>query len=75
VPWPSPTWTYTSGLNYCFGLADGLARRAILALSRLWQSFYGRPEEVALFRERVTKEAVRGWGTSMGWGIATTGAA
>lgn len=49
---------YVPGLNFVFGLADPGAARAIIALPRLRQSFYGLSEDDALFRERVLKEAV-----------------
>jgi len=59
---------YVPDLNFVFGLADRAAARAIIALPRLRQSFYGLPENVLLFRERVTKEAVHELGHTCGLG-------
>lgn len=59
---------YVPDLNFVFGLADRAAGRAIIALPRLRQSFYGLPENAALFRERVVKEAVHELGHTIGLG-------
>jgi len=59
---------YVPGLNFVFGLADPGAARAIIALPRLRQGFYGLPEDEALFRERVLKEAVHELGHVYGLG-------
>jgi len=59
---------YVPDLNFVFGLADRAAGRAIIALPRLRQSFYGLPENVILFRERVVKEAVHELGHTGGLG-------
>jgi archaemetzincin len=61
---------YAPGLNFIFGQAkasfDG--RDAFIALPRLRPSFYGQPEDDALFRERVLKEAVHELGHTYGLG-------
>ena len=43
-------------------------RRAIIALPRLRQGLYGLPEDMALFCERVVKEAVHELGHTFGLG-------
>lgn len=55
-------------LNFVFGLADRATARAIIALPRLRQSFYGLPDDIALFRERAIKEAVHELGHTFGLG-------
>lgn len=57
---------YAPGLNFIFGQAAG--PYAFIALPRLRQSFYGLPEDEALFRERVLKEAVHELGHTYGLG-------
>lgn len=59
---------YAPGLNFIFGQAAAEGREAIVALPRLRPSFYGLPEEPALFRERVLKEVVHELGHT--WGLA-----
>jgi archaemetzincin len=59
---------YVPDLNFVFGLADRAGARAIIALPRLRQSFYGWPENVPLFRERAIKEAVHELGHTFGLG-------
>jgi len=59
---------YVTGLNFIFGLADRAGGRAIVALPRLRSSFYRLPEDEALFRERVMKEAVHELGHVLGLG-------
>lgn len=49
---------FVRGLNFVFGLADPAAGRAVIALARLRESFYGRAENPAAFRSRLLKEAV-----------------
>ncbi|MCL4466929.1 MAG: archaemetzincin family Zn-dependent metalloprotease [Chloroflexi bacterium] len=49
---------YVPSLNFVFGLADLPARRALVALPRLRESFYGRPDDEARFRLRVIKEGL-----------------
>jgi len=57
---------YVPDLNFVFGLADPGHMRAIIALPRLRQSFYGLSEDVDLFRTRVIKEAVHELGHVFG---------
>ena len=49
---------YVERLNFVFGEAELGGRFAIISLARLRQSFYGLPENKALFLERAAKEAV-----------------
>jgi len=49
---------YAPGLNFIFGQASIHGRDCFIALPRLRQSFYGLPEDEALFRQRMLKEAV-----------------
>ncbi|OQB26030.1 MAG: Peptidase family M54 [Chloroflexi bacterium ADurb.Bin180] len=49
---------YTPGLNFVFGQAARGGMMAFVALPRLRQSFYGLPEDPALFQERVLKEVI-----------------
>ncbi len=57
---------YISDLNFVFGLADQEKRRAIIALPRLRQAYYGLPNDVELFRQRVLKEATHELGHVFG---------
>lgn len=57
---------YVPQLNFVFGLADPLRRRALIALSRLRQEFYGLPEDQGLFLQRAVKEAVHELGHTCG---------
>jgi archaemetzincin len=59
---------YVPVLNFIFGLADPERRAAFIALPRLRQSFYGRPEDQPLFRRRALTEAVHELGHT--WGLA-----
>lgn len=59
---------YAPGLNFIFGQASLDGRGASIALPRLRPSFYGLPENDALFRERVLKEAVHELGHTYGLG-------
>ncbi len=59
---------YTPGLNFIFGLATMCGRTAFVAVPRLRQSFYGLPEDRALFYERVLKEVVHELGHT--WGLS-----
>ncbi len=49
-----------------FGLADQASRRAIIALPRLRQTYYGLSEDTKLFQQRVLKEAVHELGHVFG---------
>ena len=57
---------YTPGLNFVFGQASMGGREALIALPRLQQSFYGLPDDEALFHERAIKEAVHELGHTYG---------
>lgn len=59
---------YVPSLNFVFGLADPYRKRALIALPRLRQSFYGMPEDYTLFLERALKEAVHELGHTYGLG-------
>jgi archaemetzincin len=55
---------YVPRLNYVFGTAGGSG--AVISLTRLRQSFYGRTEDEDLFRKRVLTEAVHELGHTFG---------
>jgi archaemetzincin len=55
-------------LNFVFGLADPNRGRAVIALPRLRESFYGGRENQALFLERTAKEAIHELGHTYGLG-------
>lgn len=57
---------YVPQLNFVFGLADPVNQRAVIALRRLRQEFYGLPEDRELFLGRVVKEAVHELGHTCG---------
>jgi archaemetzincin len=57
---------YVPDLNFVFGLAQCDMARAIIALPRLRQSYYGLPENTVVFRKRVIKEAVHELGHLFG---------
>jgi archaemetzincin len=57
---------YVPDLNFVFGLADKVGRRAVIALPRLRQRFYNEPDDEALFLSRVVKEAVHELGHTYG---------
>jgi archaemetzincin len=57
---------YVPDLNFVFGLADWRERRAVIALPRLRQRFYGLPDDEALFLARAVKEAVHELGHTLG---------
>lgn len=59
---------YVPQLNFVFGLADRRERRALIALPRLREQFYGGPADEALFRRRAVKEAVHELGHTYGLG-------
>jgi archaemetzincin len=58
---------YVHGLNFVFGEAELGGHFAIVSLTRLRQSFYGRPENKTLFIERTVKEAVHELGHVYGF--------
>ena len=51
-----------------FGQATLNGREAFVALPRLRPSFYGRPEDAALYRERALKECIHELGHTWGLG-------
>jgi len=57
---------YVPQLNFVFGLADRAAARAVIALPRLRQSFYGLPDDTSVFCSRMVKEAVHELGHVQG---------
>ena len=59
---------FTPGLNFVFGQAQMGGPAAVIALPRLSQSFYGLPEDEALFHQRAVKEAVHELGQTYGLG-------
>jgi len=59
---------YTTGLNFIFGEADYIGRKALISLQRLRQEFYGLPSDERLFQRRALKEAVHELGHTYGLG-------
>ncbi len=57
---------YVPGLNFIFGLAQPERRRAIVALPRLREEFYGRLKNEELFHARMVKEALHELGHTFG---------
>ena len=57
---------YVPRLNFVFGEADIVSRRAIISLCRLRQEYYGLAPDEALFLERATKEIVHELGHTFG---------
>jgi archaemetzincin len=57
---------YVRGLNFVFGLADALSRRAVIALPRLRTAPGAHAGAEVLFLERVTKEAAHELGHTYG---------
>jgi archaemetzincin len=55
-------------LNFIFGIADPEGRRALIAISRLRQEFYGLTANCTLFLLRALKEAVHELGHTSGLG-------
>ena len=53
-------------LNFVFGVADLPGERAVIALPRLRQQFYGKDEDETLFLGRTIKEAVHELGHTHG---------
>lgn len=53
-------------LNFVFGLAEPSSGRAVIALPRLRENFYGGRENQDLFLERAAKEAVHELGHTYG---------
>ncbi len=59
---------YVPELNFVFGQASLRGKEAVIALPRLRQSFYGLPDDLGLFQQRVVKEAVHELGHTYGFG-------
>ncbi len=59
---------YVPELNFVFGQASMKGKEAVIALPRLRQSFYGLPDDPALFHERAVKEAIHELGHTHGLG-------
>jgi archaemetzincin len=57
---------YVLSMTFVFGLADLAGRRALVALPRLRDRFYGRRHDEACFRVRVIKEALHELGHTYG---------
>ena len=57
---------YVPHLNFVFGLADQSGRRAVIALLRMHQNFYGLPEDLGRFLQRSVKEALHELGHTYG---------
>ncbi len=55
-------------LNFVFGQADIVGKRALISLQRLRQEFYSLPRDKDLFLERALKEAVHELGHTYGLG-------
>ncbi len=49
---------FAPGLNFVFGEADALDKKAIISITRLRQEFYGLPSDEDLLKERILIEAV-----------------
>jgi archaemetzincin len=59
---------FVRDLNFIFGEAEIAGRFAIVSLTRLRQSFYGKPEEEKLLLGRMAKEAIHELGHVYGLG-------
>jgi len=57
---------YVPGLNFVFGEAECPGKVALISLRRLRPTFYGQPDNEALFLERTLKEAVHEIGHVLG---------
>ncbi len=57
---------YADNLNFVFGEAELLGRRAVISLRRLRQSFYGLPEDKEILKLRALKEAIHEIGHVLG---------
>jgi archaemetzincin len=49
---------YAFGLNFVFGEADSIAKKALISTAKLKPEFYGLPPDENLLFERTLKEAV-----------------
>jgi archaemetzincin len=59
---------YVPDLNFVFGEADMVERRAVISLIRLRPEYYGLPQDEKLFKDRILKESVHELGHTYGLG-------
>jgi archaemetzincin len=59
---------FSHGVNFVFGAADALKRRAVISLFRLRQEIYYLPHDDALLKKRALTEAVHELGHTYGLG-------
>ncbi len=57
---------YAGNLNFIFGIAQIGGKACIIALPRLREEFYGKSENINLFIDRMTKEALHEVGHVLG---------
>jgi archaemetzincin len=58
---------FTPGLNYVFGEADSITKKAVISLARLRPEYYSLPADHLQLKERTLKEAVHELGHT--WGL------
>ena len=68
VLWVTDVDLFVRDLNFIFGEAEIAGKFAIISLTRLRQSFYGKPKDDKLLLGRVVKEAVHELGHVYGLG-------
>jgi archaemetzincin len=59
---------YVPDLNFVFGEADVVEKRAVISTKRLRQEYYGLPKDEELFLDRTLKESVHELGHTYGLG-------
>lgn len=59
---------YVPDLNFVFGEADGVEKKAVISTKRLRPEYYGLPKNEGLFLERTLKESVHELGHTYGLG-------
>lgn len=59
---------YVPDLNFVFGEADMVERRAVISTKRLRPEYYGLPKDEKLFEDRTLKESVHELGHTYGLG-------
>jgi len=57
---------YVPRLNFVFGEAERPGKVAVISITRLRPEYYGKPEDLELFSERMIKEAVHELGHTFG---------
>lgn len=62
---------YAPGLNFVFGQAEVMGKRALISLKRLRDESHGLPRDKSVFSERALKEAVHELGHTYGLGHCT----